>query len=70
MSFSVKFENGLIPVHKLRQGDVVQYCGDLFHIKHVWKSVDGTIMLSLEDSVGPLTEVAALHVEWLNRNDL
>lgn len=60
----VKFENGSVPVYKLRQGVVVEYDGEYFHIQYVFKTLDGQIKLTMVNEEGIL-HIMPKFVTWL-----
>ena len=70
MSFSIKFENGLIPIHKCRQGTLVRYCDELMHIKHIYQNAATHHFMLVLEGYDSKDEVASVFVEWLDRKDL
>jgi hypothetical protein len=60
----VKFENGPVPIYKLRKGILVKYEDDFFHIEYVYRDSAGHIKITLR---GAFEEVDVLpkFVDWL-----
>lgn len=61
---AVKFDNGVVPIYKLRQGTLVRYEDDYFHIQYVYKTLDQQIKLTLTGAFESV-DVMPTFVEWL-----
>lgn len=60
----VKFANTEVHIFKLKQGTIVEFGGDYYHIKHVHRTQDQRILLTLDGNYED-EEVAPIHVTWL-----
>lgn len=64
---NVKFENTSVEVYKMRQGSVVAYENDFWHIQHFYKTLDGRYMLTITGAFETL-DVSPQFVTWLEPN--
>lgn len=60
----VQFENGSVPIYKLRQGALVKYDDDYFHIEHVYNTVDGQTKITLRGAFEEV-DVMPKFITWL-----
>jgi hypothetical protein len=61
------FENVDVEMYKMRQGTVVEYENDFWHIQHFYKTTDGRFMLTIAGAFETL-DVAPQFVTWLEPN--
>lgn len=62
----IKFENKHVQIFKLKQGTIVEYELDYYHIHHVYKGEDGKIRLTVVGAFESL-EVLPEDVTWLEQ---
>ena len=61
----IKFDNGVVPIWKVRQGSLVRFDNDYFYIKFLSLTLDSRFELTLENSNEPEVVVMPQFVEWL-----
>lgn len=61
----VKFENGEVPIWKIRQGTLVRFNHDYYFVKYFDLAPDGRFVLTLDNSYEKNVEVNPKFVEWL-----